>query len=105
MPGVALASMCYGACRTAELTASMATTFTYPLLPTTGAVMDAYEIADPISVRCRKIQLEAFGPGLSGTPVRLMRLDAVTCRRHVARGSFSKRGGEFDELGDGQQDS
>jgi hypothetical protein len=87
MPGIVLAAICYERfVPPTELTASITTTFTYPLLvPTKGAVevsVEAYEL--PLgNVKVpggRNIQIEAFGPGISGTPVRLLKLEAQTFR-------------------------
>lgn len=91
MPGVALASICFERfIDPRELTASISTTFTYPLMvPTKGAVevtVEAYEIPDPAALPgCRKIQIEAFGPGLTGAQTRLMKLDAVVFRAGTSR--------------------
>jgi len=91
MPGVALASICYERfVEPTELTVSLSTTFTYPLLvPTKGAVevsVEAYEIPDATALPgCRKIQIEAFGPGLTAPDTRLMKLEAVTFRAGTSR--------------------
>lgn len=89
MPGIILAAICYERfVPPTELTVSMTTTMTYPLLvPTKGAVevtVEAYEIqahgTQPQLLGCRNLQIEAYGPGLSGTPVRLLKIDAVVYR-------------------------
>ena len=106
MPGVALASMCYERfVEPPDFTASVSTIFTYPLLvPTTGAVdvtVEAYELSDLNALPgCRKIQIEAFGPGLTGAPTRLMKLDAVTFKAATPREDVfqSVVKAEFDEL-------
>ncbi|MEI6233199.1 MAG: hypothetical protein WCT04_09110 [Planctomycetota bacterium] len=91
MPGVALASICFERfIDPSELTTSISTTFTYPLLvPTKGEVeviVEAYEIPDPTNLPgCRKIQIEAFGPSLTGVQTRLMKLDAVVFRAGMSR--------------------
>jgi len=106
MPGVALASICYERfVEPAELTVSLSTSFTYPLLvPTTGAVevtVDAYEIPDPAALPgCRRIQIEAFGPSVTGAPARLMKLDATVFRAGTSRDDAfqSVVKSEFEEL-------
>ena len=87
MPGIVLAAICYERfVPPTELTASITTTFTYPLLvPTKGAVevsVEAYELPlENVKVPGgRNILIEAFGPGISGTPVRLLKLEAQTFR-------------------------
>jgi hypothetical protein len=85
MPGIVLAAMCYEKfVLPSDVTAWMTTTFTYPLLvPTKGAVdvhVEAYEISGstPEGIAGgRNIQIEAFGPGVTGATVRLMRIDAL----------------------------
>jgi hypothetical protein len=84
MPGIALAAICYEQfVPPTEITTSITTTFTYPLLvPTKGSVevrIEAYELPvnDGPVPGARNIQIEAFGPGISGSPVRLLRMDAV----------------------------
>jgi len=87
MPGIVLAAMCYERfVPPTELTVSMTTTFTYPLLvPTKGAVevqLEAYELppgATPSPVKgARHLQIEAFGPGITGAVTRLVRIEALT---------------------------
>ncbi|HYF47815.1 MAG TPA: hypothetical protein VEJ63_00300 [Planctomycetota bacterium] len=87
MPGIVLAAMCYERfVPPTELTVSMTTTFTYPLLvPTKGSVevqVDAYEVppgATPSPVSgARHLQIEAFGPNITGTVTKLMRIEALT---------------------------
>ncbi|MCY3018064.1 MAG: hypothetical protein NTW87_03405 [Planctomycetota bacterium] len=89
MPGIVLAAIAHERfVQPSELTVSMTTTFTYPLLvPTKGGVEVAIEASEapPGSVRrlpegCREIQIEAYGPGLSDTPVRLLKLEALVMR-------------------------
>src|SRR5471030_2350482 len=85
MPGIVLAAICYERfVPPAELTTSITTTFTYPLLvPTKGGVevrVEAYElpVENPKVPGCRNILIEAFGPGITGAPVRLLKLEAQT---------------------------
>ena len=106
MPGVALASICYERfINPDELTVSVSTSFTYPLLvPTKGAVeveVEAFELSSENELPgCRKIQIEAFGPGLNGSRVRLMKLDAVTYRPGTSREQVfeSSVKAQFEEL-------
>jgi hypothetical protein len=72
------------------LTASISASFTYPLLvPTKGAVdvtVEAYEIPTLGALPgCRTIQIEAFGPSLTGSPTRLIKLDTVVFRSGTSR--------------------
>ena len=86
MPGAVLAAICYERFVPPEqLTVSMTTTFTYPLLvPTKGQVdvrVEGWELRggappDPALGEARRLQIEAFGPGLAGAPVRLLKLEA-----------------------------
>ena len=106
MPGVALASICFEHfIDPSELTVSISTTFTYPLLvPTKGDVeveAEAYEIPDAAALPgCRKIQIEAFGPGLTGGRTRLMKLDAIVFKAGTSRDDVyhSTVKPQFDEL-------
>ncbi|MCZ7646415.1 MAG: hypothetical protein M5U26_14210 [Planctomycetota bacterium] len=87
MPGIILSSLCYERfIGPEELTVSVTTTFTYPLLvPTTGKVdvkIEAFELRgenppDPDLGQVRHLLLEAHGPGLDGQPVRLLKLEAL----------------------------
>ena len=89
MPGIVLAAICHERfVQPGELTLSATTSFTYPLLvPTKGAVevtVEAHEIT-PAPARklpdgCRELQIEAFGPGLSDVPVRLLKIEALMLR-------------------------
>ncbi len=108
MPGVALASICYEHfIDPSELTTSISTTFTYPLLvPTKGDVVvtvEAYELPDTSAgalAGSRKIQIEAFGPSLTGGQTRLMKLDAVVFKAGTSREDVyqSVVKPQFDEL-------
>ncbi len=87
MPGIVLAAICFERfVPPTELTASITTTFTYPLLvPTKGAVevrVEAYELPlENVKVPgARNLLIEAFGPGISGTPVKLLKMEAQTFR-------------------------
>lgn len=90
MPGIVLAAMCYERfVPPTELTVSLTTTFTYPLLvPTKGSVevsVEAWEVPtlSPSASKipgCRTVQIEAFGPGVAGTPVRLLKMEAIVFR-------------------------
>jgi hypothetical protein len=87
MPGIVLAAICLERfVQPAELTTSITTTFTYPLLvPTKGGVdvrVEAFELPAPNAKApgCRNILIEAFGPGISGSPVRLLKLEAQIFR-------------------------
>jgi hypothetical protein len=86
MPGIVLAAMCAERfIPRGELIANMTATFTYPLLvPTKGSVdvtMEAWQTpavaARPSPPGCRTIQIEAFGPGVSDSPVRLLKIEAL----------------------------
>ena len=87
MPGIVLAAICYERfIQPTDVTASITTTFTYPLLvPTKGAVevtVEAYqspanEIQSAGIPGGRLIQIEAFGPGVTDQPVRLLKLEAI----------------------------
>ncbi|HEY3323886.1 MAG TPA: hypothetical protein VGP72_25765 [Planctomycetota bacterium] len=95
MPGIVLAAICYERfIPLSEITVSITTTFTYPLLvPTKGAVevlIEAYELpAGPATpANCRSIQIEAIGPGLSESPVRLLKIDAVVAKPGSTRESI-----------------
>ena len=83
MPGIIMAAICFERfVSPAEVPVSITTTFTYPLLvPTKGAVevnLEAYEVpGETQPPGGRTIQIEAQGPGISGLPVRLLRLEAV----------------------------
>ncbi len=83
MPGIIMAAICFERfIAPSTVVASITTTFTYPLLvPTKGAVevtLEAHELPGPTSAPgSRSIQIEAHGPGMSGLPVRLLRLEAV----------------------------
>lgn len=89
MPGIVMAAIAHERfVKPGELTVSMTTTFTYPLLvPTKGAVdvsVEALEVP-PASARslpegCREVQIEAYGPGVSDAPVRLLRIEALVLR-------------------------
>ena len=93
MPGIILAAICYERfVPPSELTVSLTTTFTYPLLvPTKGSVevaVEAYEAATlgpAVKIPgCRTIQIEAFAPGVSGNMVRLLKMDALVFRAGTA---------------------
>jgi len=86
MPGIVLAAICHERfVQHGEQTLSMTSTFTYPLLvPTKGAVevtVEAFE--DPAGpgpkapAGSRAIQIGAYGPGVSDSPVRLLKIDAL----------------------------
>jgi len=86
MPGIVLAAICHERfVQPGEQTLSMTSTFTYPLLvPTKGAVEVTVEaFADPQGAgpkappASRAIQIEAFGPGVTDSPVRLLKIDAL----------------------------
>jgi len=92
MPGIILAAICYERfVPPSEMTVSLTTTFTYPLLvPTKGSVevsVEAFEVpADGAAAQipgCRNIQIEAFAPGVSGRIVRLLKMDALVFRANV----------------------
>lgn len=90
MPGIVLAAICYERfIQPSELTVSITTTFTYPLLvPTKGAVdvtIEAWESPASESQSrgvggARSILIEAFGPGVTNQPVRLLKMEAVVFR-------------------------
>jgi hypothetical protein len=107
MPGIALAAICYEQfVPPTEITTSITTTFTYPLLvPTKGSVevrIEAFEVpAENAPVPGgRNIQIEAFGPGISGTPVRLLRIDAVVFDAGMSTGPLYDKvvAPQFEEL-------
>lgn len=84
MPGIILAAICYERFVPPEdLAVSVTTTFTYPLLvPTKGQVdvrLEAGEVAGKSGGNGkRQLVIEAFGPGLFGAPVRLLKME-VDC--------------------------
>jgi hypothetical protein len=87
MPGIALGAICYERfVQPSELTVSITSTFTYPLLvPTKGEVdvtVEAYETpaTGPAAGQVpggRTVVIEAFGPGISGARVRLLKIEAL----------------------------
>ncbi|MBE7463398.1 MAG: hypothetical protein HS116_07825 [Planctomycetes bacterium] len=87
MPGIVLSALCYERfVGPEELTVSVTTTFTYPLLvPTTGKVevkIEAFELRgesplDPELGQARHLLLEAHGPALEGEQVKLLKLEAL----------------------------
>jgi hypothetical protein len=87
MPGIALGAICYERfVPPSELTVSITTTFTYPLLvPTKGdvdVIVEAYETpatgpAAGVVPGGRTVTIEAFGPGITGAKVRLLKIEAL----------------------------
>jgi len=84
MPGIVLAAICHERfIPPSELTISLNTTFTYPLLvPTKGAVevtLEAFELPAPENTLPggRVIQIDAYGPGVSEGQVRLLRMEVL----------------------------
>jgi hypothetical protein len=82
MPGIVLAAICYERfVPPSEVTTSITTTFTYPLLvPTKGGVdvaVEAFATPLPDTDGGRRIQIEAFAPGLMGAPVRMLKIEAT----------------------------
>jgi len=87
MPGIVLAAICYERFVPPEdVTVSITCTFTYPLLvPTKGEVeveAEAYELASTGATASavpggRSIQIDAYGPGVSGNRVRLLKIEAL----------------------------
>ena len=106
MPGIVLAAICYERfVPPTELTVSMTTTFTYPLLvPTKGAVevtVEAYEVPGQSTLEgCRNIQIEAFGPSVTNTPVRLLKIDAVVYKAGTSPDAVYEKivAPQFEEL-------
>ncbi|HYG77423.1 MAG TPA: hypothetical protein VEK08_20620 [Planctomycetota bacterium] len=90
MPGIVLAAICFERfIAPEEITVSITTSFTYPLLvPTKGAVdvtVEAYEVPPTENQSgklpgCRSIQIEAFGPGITNQQVRLLKMEATVFR-------------------------
>lgn len=82
MPGIVLAAICYERfVPPSESTASITTTFTYPLLvPTKGSVdvtVEAYAEPLPDTLHGRRVIIEAFAPGVMKAPVRVLRIEAT----------------------------
>lgn len=90
MPGAVLAAIAFERfVPPDEVTVSITTSFTYPLLvPTKGEVLvrlEGFELRGEASPgaaeqglgQARHLLIEASGPGLNGQPVRLLKLEAV----------------------------
>jgi hypothetical protein len=94
MPGIALGAICYERfVPPSELTVSITSTFTYPLLvPTKGEVdviLEAHEMpaTGPVAGQVpggRTVIIEAFGPGISGSKVRLLKIEALVYKAGTA---------------------
>lgn len=101
MPGIVLAAICFEHfIKPDEVTASITTSFTYPLLvPTKGAVdvtVEAYEVPPTPSQHgglagCRCVQIEAFGPGITSQQVRLLKMEAVVFKPDVSHESVFEK--------------